>query len=353
MKMPEHKPDWYHRIASGPYHEAKPTLEQISRIHDSLKPGVRKKPKVFAGVALISLILIAFFFSAEIRGHIKKPVTVTPQEPQWGITFPVTGSNVPLIAMRFVNDHEGWAINRKKDGGLEVFHTNDQKGPWHSASLPSLSNDMIGSTVIPFMQEGLPAWVLVLSDPAAGMMTKTLFRTDDSGNSWIRLGEFSTDIPGYITGMTFVSSSEGWMTAQYRGEDTSHVPLFHTSDGGKTWKLQPLAVPAGYRYANAFPPVFDSPGGFNGIFPIELVGESSEVFLYETSDGGRTWKKGRMAEIGPTRFFTTLGSWAAGEDGAAWYSSGKPSDGTQLYLSNGQGWKVFGGKMVKMEKKIP
>jgi hypothetical protein len=112
-------------------------------------------------------------------------------------------------------------------------------------------------------------------------------------------------------------------------------------------------VPAGYRYANAFPPVFDSPGGFNGIFPIELVGESSEVFLYETSDGGRTWKKGRTAVIGPTRFFTTLGSWAAGEDGAAWYSSGKPSDGTQLYLSNGQGWKVFGGKMVKMEKKIP
>ena len=72
--------------------------------------------------------------------------------------------------------------------------------------------------------------------------------------------------------------------------------LLHSVDGGKTWVLQKLPVPADYIgcYGNAFPPVFTWKNKLHGILPVHLVRHDPPPDHYadvnfETGDGGLTW----------------------------------------------------------------
>lgn len=138
-------------------------------------------------------------------------------------------------------------------------------------------------------------FILDSSGPAAGLMKKEVYGTQDGGRHWVpRASPDLEDTAYYTTGITFRSPQVGWVTGTYHG--APDTPLFHTTDGGKTWRLQLFDIPADYRggYADTYPPVFIRADRKHGYLPVKLVrhepkpGHSAWV-NYETDDGGTTW----------------------------------------------------------------
>jgi hypothetical protein len=136
-------------------------------------------------------------------------------------------------------------------------------------------------------------FLLATSDPAAGLMKKKFYGTNDGGHRWHVLSLPSAR-SYYPTGISFQSRKVGWITATYHGGDD--CPLYRTQDGGETWQLQRLPIPAGYLggYADSYPPVFIGKDRKRGYLPIKLVRHEPKPghiawVNYESTDGGASW----------------------------------------------------------------
>ncbi|MBD3918808.1 hypothetical protein H8B09_08605 [Paenibacillus sp. PR3] len=138
------------------------------------------------------------------------------------------------------------------------------------------------------VQSTAPDWILLVSDPAMGLMEKRLYKSLDHGDTWSFVHDVSITIDGYVTGITFRDDQNGWITASQHGQEL--VPLYRTSDGGLTWSAQSVAIPEGFNYGNVDPPTFQDEAGMNGTLNIEFVNDNDrKTFHYVTNDGGETW----------------------------------------------------------------
>lgn len=174
---------------------------------------------------------------------------------------------------------------------------------WASSVLPTKEKWETSADVMPY-NPGYSIydtkWVLLTSSPAAGLMNKSLYRSDNHGQTWTRVANISNRIQGYPTGISFRKPDEVWIAAMNHGQ--TDIPLYRTKDGGMTWDLQPVAIPDELKkgYANAYPPIFDEENDHHGVFIAEFVinGEKSYV-PYETRDNGDTWNplKYRLSDI--------------------------------------------------------
>ena len=72
--------------------------------------------------------------------------------------------------------------------------------------------------------------------PAAGQMTKGLYRTTD-GQNWTSVRELTAVIPNYPKGIFFWSQSQGIILTNYHGAENC---VFVTQDGGDTWNAVPF-----------------------------------------------------------------------------------------------------------------
>jgi hypothetical protein len=204
-------------------------------------------------------------------------------------------ANAKLLSSTYYGNTEAWLIySLNNQTGLMVNHSSDSGTSWYQTKLPTeqqwekeISSQNIFSFFNP-SQENTPSWVLLTSEPAAGQMGKELYQTIDKGKSWMSLGNISQLIDGYVTGIAFRNSTDGWISASYHGKTL--LPLYRTTNGGKTWTLQKIAIPKGYKYGNTFPPIFTAADKMNGTIRIDFVSDSNtETFQYKTINGGKTW----------------------------------------------------------------
>ncbi|REE70514.1 hypothetical protein A8990_13069 [Paenibacillus taihuensis] len=132
-------------------------------------------------------------------------------------------------------------------------------------------------------------WLLLTSEPALGQMGKTLYKSEDYGKSWVFVNDVSQTVEGYVTGLTFRDDKNGWISATQHG--TELLPLYRTINGGESWKTQKIDIPEGYKYGNAFPPIFDEKDPMQGTLKIEFVGDlNTKTMKFITTDGGETWR---------------------------------------------------------------
>jgi hypothetical protein len=202
-------------------------------------------------------------------------------------------SNLELLKSKPAG-RTGWQVYQSKDDaklGLTIYYTSTAGEWWTKGVLPAdeidqrYTRDNIFLSAPSDVKEG---WVMVTSDPAAGLMEKKLFTSEDVGTKWRLASDLSRTVDGYVTGVAFKDDRNGWVAASYHGE--AAVPLYRTQDGGLTWHLQQIDLPAGYNYGNAFPPVFDLSDSKSGTLKIEFHNdEGSKVIRYATGDGGATW----------------------------------------------------------------
>ncbi len=177
---------------------------------------------------------------------------------------------------------------------VAVFYTDDGGENWRKSALPE-ATATDGKQFFEFVDKN-NGYILLTSSPGLGQMVKELYQTTDGGKSWHRIGDITSHVESYPTGMTFRTVSEGWISSLYHGQDGTL--LFHTADGGKTWKQQTLDVPPTLQdhYSNVYPPVFFGQDKVKGVVMLEFVKEGSSLYLpYFTEDGGRSWHYSKKA----------------------------------------------------------
>jgi photosystem II stability/assembly factor-like uncharacterized protein len=193
----------------------------------------------------------------------------------------VTPRRVPFQPedLQFVDARRGWFVaNDCVAFKARVYRTRDTGRTW-AASLVDATNCAGGS-----------ALALTFGDRRHGWLVRTfengsfaeLDRTADGGVTWMHLPRLP--ILGRVT---FRTSRDGWLA---RSDFVSPNTLYATSDGGRSWRRESVAVPRGWQTRQSY---IDVPTFFGrgGVLPVTLLsGHRAAVAFEVTGDGGRTWR---------------------------------------------------------------
>ena len=196
---------------------------------------------------------------------------------------------------------------------IVVYRTSDKGSTWDRTTITTTldwEKDDIGGLKISFADVS-NGYLMITGTPGAGQMAKSLYRTTDGGKTFSFIRDITgiTDaagtmngVAGYPTGMTFSTPETGFVTCSYSAY--TFVLMFKTTDGGTTWKLWSLPVPAAYEnlspannyYADAYPPVFFGEQKKTGVVMLDFVQDGKHVMQsYRTTDGGGTWTVGPVS----------------------------------------------------------
>lgn len=136
-------------------------------------------------------------------------------------------------------------------------------------------------------------FVLKCSDPAAGLMEKTLYRRNGIVPSDVKIGDLD-EVSGYPTAIAFADDQTGFITVTYHGQDFS---VYMTDDGGKSWQGVAVDIPddIAYNYIDGEAVSFDDNG--EGTLILDFVSdERVSKYEYHFTGSGSGWEAGDLLE---------------------------------------------------------
>ena len=162
---------------------------------------------------------------------------------------------------------------------------------------------------------------------------RRLARTDDGGTTWADITPTGVE-PSSILRVDFSDPSVGWAVASGSpvSRDVSSFRVLRTQDGGYTWSQSNALTVSGTTdgYGQVW---IASLGNEIGWISVQLPSGSafSVAKLFQTLDGGMTWRQLTVPIAGRLRFFSPINGWVAGGAG-----------GNQLYVTRdgGQSWQA-------------
>jgi photosystem II stability/assembly factor-like uncharacterized protein len=190
----------------------------------------------------------------------------------------------------FLDAATGWLVVGAGDptSGM-LYHTTDGGITWASTTVP------FGGGSLHFI-DPMNGWDLVGLSAGMSHEAVAIFRTSDGGESWSKVftddpgasgSSDSLPLVGDKNGITALDANHAWVTGAEPMNDLIYV--YATQDGGSTWTLQNLAMPAGYSGAMTGPsqPVFFSAS--EAVLPVQLFANTTGTDFYISHDGGQTW----------------------------------------------------------------
>ncbi len=200
-----------------------------------------------------------------------------PAAPPYNGAIAATGPDDAWLAV--ATDRRTW-----------VYRTTDGGATWRRARI-----SLTGQPQVSFLS-GSTGYLLLHLGAAAGSEGVALLRTRDGGAHWRVVANGSPQakwtppliFAGDKSGFAFRDPTHGWLTGEWAANS---ILLDATSDGGRTWRRQPLPVPAGLSAqggaAQSMPPSFFGPSG--GVLPVRFGNPGLPTVFYQTTDGGVTW----------------------------------------------------------------
>ncbi|NHN30850.1 WD40/YVTN/BNR-like repeat-containing protein [Paenibacillus agricola] len=183
-----------------------------------------------------------------------------------------------------------WGVTAKE---LRLYRTDDGGSKWTAVSpkaegKPFLASPKEKNTIYFFDRDHI--WVY---RSAQYEEKPAILRTSDGGKTWS-----STELPvtARATGMYFTDPSHGWLlTSSDAAMSKSEKSLYQTKDGGASWKRimgNTGYLPTENPTPEAIPQLGYARGisfkdASNGFVPIESI--EGKLKLYGTTDGGVTW----------------------------------------------------------------
>jgi photosystem II stability/assembly factor-like uncharacterized protein len=245
-----------------------------------------------------------------------------------------------VIGSHFVGGSDRYAtIARTSDGGRS----------WQSDG-PSGCSPHCGEFYLSFLDRttafALAGMNTVSSSPAA------LYATADAGGAWTRVAaapfigpiDFPTPHSGWA-----VSDPSSW-TGPELDTPVGAGKIYHTTDGGRTWRRVRLVPPRSYA---GLPAIADSVrffGARDGVVPVRYRDPTTgaqDLVVYGTADGGRSWS----AHPAPEGANLTGEQW--GVEGAVAFSAASPTDWLffaerALYVTgdSGRSWRTIRSPLV-------
>jgi len=165
-----------------------------------------------------------------------------------------------------IDARRGWALNHQG----QVFSTDSGGVTW---SRISELHEFTCADQIEFVNEK-EGWI---------RECLSLWRTRDGGVTWQKM--LSTVTPGVVgqpTGMFLIDAN----TVVVSG---SGGQVYLTKDGGETWRIQALFGGDGIDYSDVW--FADQKHGWITGTQVFIAGESVRPLLFETIDGGESWKQ--------------------------------------------------------------
>jgi photosystem II stability/assembly factor-like uncharacterized protein len=199
---------------------------------------------------------------------------------------------------------------------------------------------------------------------------QTIVATSDGGHDWQIVGR----IPNYGCSLQFVTVNDGWCSIMGGEMGQSDVWIYRTVDGGRHWRL--VSVGSVQRHTpGALPTNCDKTVGFvspkiGWAVPYCNVGFGP---LYETTDGGGTWKatkievpsftfyvggflgvpvlQGRSGAVGCSfagRTSTHIIVYVTANAGASWHEvvPPGPARGWAVDIITPSHWRLVSGKVI-------
>lgn len=186
------------------------------------------------------------------------------------------GSSVNPVSPADLSAFEFEFLYRTSDGGIHWrlvadTRTHSPGCPWADVSFSSRTT----------------GWMTTACTPSGG--SPGLIASRDGGATWVSQALPVTLTPGaFLFAPTFFDAADGILASQDPG---SHVTLFSTSDGGRSWNQR--EVPGEVQLDGGF---FDAQHGWLVAGSSDLLKNDSSLAgvplpLYRTDDGGSTWRK--------------------------------------------------------------
>ncbi|MDE7272762.1 MAG: hypothetical protein K2N95_06815 [Lachnospiraceae bacterium] len=175
------------------------------------------------------------------------------------------------------------------DNQLIVERTQDSGASWQQTFIDFADYADIcdvGSIFLSFI-DNQQGYLLCCSTPAAGLMTKLLFFTDNAGKTFYFISDLTNIIAGYPQGITAVSEGQLYIAVTYHGIDAC---LYQSSDSARTWKrVEIFPRTEDVRYVDGYAPIFYDSGGQTGTILLNVRKEQAVCQLYTTKDAGDNW----------------------------------------------------------------
>jgi probable HAF family extracellular repeat protein len=221
----------------------------------------------------------------------------------WKDITPKAESSSEIASVFFLNGHIGWVLFSVRDAitndvaRFDLSSTTNGGASWITTpvripNFDSRSNALAGDARMYFVDSS-HGWVDVGVVGSAAVNPGFLLKTMDDGKTWL-----DVSLPGELEGGTrgsvrFIDSRTGWFT--------NDSELYVTHDGSNTWEKVSLKLPR--EIQSAINPTYGVPNFFprrdslHGFLPVTYSGPrgtKSVLVLFETTDGGRSWKSNRV-----------------------------------------------------------
>jgi photosystem II stability/assembly factor-like uncharacterized protein len=237
-----------------------------------------------------------------------KDITPNPF-PSSGIGIPPAGFHTVPETMEdvfFLDKHTGWVLFccGQENADLpryDLAMTTDSGASWSIArvTIPkdvSLQTgmDVYGGAIA--FADSVHGW-MNLTESAGHSAGGTLLITSDGGRSWHPAEDGP---PGGAGPFCLVTAIEGWQLTTPTWNDPDTTGLSVTRDGARSWHQVSMPIPKEIHGVAGFPPetkYYDLPtfeDSKHGFIPVtyeeQEPGGKLAIVLFETVDGGRTWK---------------------------------------------------------------
>nr|BBH87940.1 hypothetical protein KTC_26910 [Thermosporothrix sp. COM3] len=244
---------------------------------------------MIAAVLLIGILAGTFAFLISMR---------QPQTAQVGTqSFRKTGMTLDGVRhhLYMVNRQIGWQVfqygtSTSSLSSSIAYRTEDGGKTWKPMQFAEKQANEISLYIL----DEMVAWITT-KNITGDKVSWTTYRTINGGTNWEKLpSPFST------AKVTFVDQNYGWIIAapEYvsqgwnqdaEGTALGTLYLFTTSDGGKTWKKQETqGLPTIYGRTEPQIQFLNKERGFLVFHTLEDKAKSQ--LLFTTTDGGKTWK---------------------------------------------------------------
>lgn len=249
-----------------------------------------------------------------------------------------------------IDRKRGWAVNHQG----QVFMTESAGIGWTKISE---IKDFTGAHQIEFVNER-DGWIREFL---------SIWRTRDGGVTWRET--LSTVTPGVLGQPTsmFLISADILVSSASGGQ------VYLTKDGGETWNIQTPLAGDNIDFTDVW--FIDQKHGWLAGYQILVAGESLRPLLFETTDGGESWKElSLIADIQPSSVcFVGDEGWLTGsrrivkgesvtlvgvllrtsDGGKQWspvqFGPGQPSFGRVRFNDKEHGWLDGGDSLYRTE----
>ncbi len=237
-------------------------------------------------------------------------IQMTDEKNGWGITdtkvvrtddggvtwYDVTPPNSPALGYpakaEFIDDMHGWLIvsDTSNPNAGTLYRTSNGGASWTPISVP------FGSGDLHFIDQN-NGWVMAYLGAGAGSMGVAIFQTTDGGQTWTQnytndpnqpTASDSLPLSGIKDGMTATDMKNAWVGGVTYA--LGIVYLYHTSDAGHTWTLEPAPIPAGYEQSQpeTLGPQFVT--STDAYLPVTMPNQFGVMLaIYVSHDGGANW----------------------------------------------------------------